>query len=548
MDFSLKSKELRWVVCFGILVMLFTTIPYAFGFFKQDSDWTFSGALVNVEDINTYFANMVSGSAGSWLFQTPYSAYPQPRIIIFLPYILLGKLAAPPNLHLKITLLYHGFRFLAGLLAIIATYDFLSVFIQKTRWRRYGTIICSLGGGLGWLIPFLGSQGWLQSMPIEYYSPEAFGFLMIFCLPHLALARAFLLWGLKSYIKAWQLHGMSFVYSSLKMGLFWLLSALSQPLTGLVAGAIPVSHLLVTGILDIFRRIKGHKQEEKLWIHQLYSILLGGIIAGPFAIYNILLFKTNPFLDSWSNQSLIPSASPLLYLFAYSLIIPLSVYGGIQLLRKDFRQGLFLVQWVIIFICAIYIPFSLQRRLNEGVWIGLVAFAMIAFESFSDRTATKLTFKFLSHSILSFTMISTIIFMIGMFRFGFDRPQPVFIPGTGGKAFEYLSTHAKKDELVLASYETGNALPSWAPLRVVMGINTLSMDIYHMREEVKDFYSQENSDAQRVEFLNSFGVNYVFWGPQESMLGQWNPNSSLFLKKIYQQGGYSIFEYIAGRD
>ncbi len=145
-------QERKWVAVFAIAVMLVSLLPYLLGYTMQGADWRFTGFLIGVEDGNSYIAKMLSGSAGAWLFRTPYTAYPQRGVFLFIPYILLGKLAASPGLHDQLVAIYQLFRLVSGTLAILATYDFIAFFIRKISLRRLGVALAVLGGGLGWLM------------------------------------------------------------------------------------------------------------------------------------------------------------------------------------------------------------------------------------------------------------------------------------------------------------------------------------------------------------------------------------------------------------
>jgi hypothetical protein len=101
---------------------------YLVGYASQGTEWRYSGFVFGVEDGNSYLAKMLSGSAGAWLFRTPYTAEEQRGVLAFLPYFLLGKLAGPPGLQVQLAVLFHLFRLAAGILAILATYDFLAYF------------------------------------------------------------------------------------------------------------------------------------------------------------------------------------------------------------------------------------------------------------------------------------------------------------------------------------------------------------------------------------------------------------------------------------
>ncbi len=118
---------------------------------------------------------MLSGAYGAWLFRTPYTTALQKGVVAFIPYLLLGKLASGSGMHEQLLALFHIFRIFGGILAIFATYDFLALFLVSIHLRRLGLALCVCAGGLGWIAVLLGSK----TLPLEFYSPETFGFLSI---------------------------------------------------------------------------------------------------------------------------------------------------------------------------------------------------------------------------------------------------------------------------------------------------------------------------------------------------------------------------------
>ena len=160
------------------------------GFAIQGEEWRFTGFVFGVEDGNSYIAKMMNGANGDWLFRTPYTTAPQKGMLAFLPYLLFGKLTSQPGQHEQMIALFQVFRFIGILLACLAAYDFISIYVSNSHWRRFGVLIMTVGGGLGWL-SILGLKGaGYNSLPIDLYSPETFGFLGLFGLPHLAVSRA----------------------------------------------------------------------------------------------------------------------------------------------------------------------------------------------------------------------------------------------------------------------------------------------------------------------------------------------------------------------
>jgi hypothetical protein len=540
----MNIHERRWVLGFAIAVMAMTCLPYLLAYSQQGKDWSFTGFIIASEDGNSYIANMQSGSAGAWLWRSPYTATPEKGTLIFMTYLLLGKLATAPAQHGLLVLLYHLFRVTAGVLAILATYDFLALFLKEVRYRRMCTALVTLGGGLDWVILLLGRSSILGSLPIEFISPEAFGFLSLFGLAHLALARAFLLWGLRSYLLARQETGRRALTGSVRTGIFFLLTGLAQPLTGMIAGAVPALHLLVTWVWGLFRGGGDRKIED--WLPFFKRFMIAGVIAGPFVLYNALAFSLDPFLKAWNQQSAIPSPSPVLYLLAYGLVLPFAVVGGWHLLHKDAWLGAFLVPWIVVFLIAIYLPFSLQRRLLDGIWVAWVALAGIALEAYHRGEVPRLAWIKKLSPLLSLSLIATLVLYTGSFLTVAKPAEPLYQPADEAAAFDYLARNAAPGEVVLSSYETGNVLPAWSPLRVVVGLRTLTAGIATLLPEVDRFYQPGTSLAERQALLASQGVDYVFWGPHERALGSWDPQDAPFLVRVFAQGEYEVFK-VAGK-
>src|SRR5690349_15638043 len=147
--------------------MLATSIPYILGWIHQTEAWHFTGFYHAIDDGNAYIAKMLTGATGSWLFRTPYTVFPQNGFLIFLPYILLGKLASNPQPHDQLVLIYHAFRVVSGILVILASFDFIAFFCESPRARKLGVALVTFGGGLGWLVLAIGHGKWSGGLPLD---------------------------------------------------------------------------------------------------------------------------------------------------------------------------------------------------------------------------------------------------------------------------------------------------------------------------------------------------------------------------------------------
>lgn len=521
--------ERRWVLLFACISMVILTIPALIGFSVQGEDWRYSGLLVGAEDGYSYLAKMMAGSSGDWLFRTPYTVSDQTGFFAFFPYLLLGKLTSPPGQFVQMVALFHLFRFLGGVAAILATYEFVAIFIQETRWRRFCLLLAVFGGGLG-ILAVLGLNGlWSGPMPLEFYSPESFGFIGLLAIPHLTWARACLLTSLVFFLKA------SRERDGLRIGLIWLAMGIFQPLTVAVVWVIVAAYL-------IFRAVGSYKngdggKEQLTMLFKLVAIACA--VSSPVVLYNFLSFQVDPFLKQWQAQNILPSPPPGDYLLAYGLALPAVAFSIVHYWKRgDVKQG-FLITWLVLLPIFAYAPYNLQRRLPEGIWVAISVLSVSALIQMSPH------WRRTGLALVSLGFTSTLIFYIGGVL-NVSRPgEPLFLPQAKVKAFAYLAEFAEKDAVVLASYDTSTRLPAFVPVRVPIGHGPESLHLSEIQPRIEAFFHEGTSESTRDQLVREFHARYIFWGPTERRLGGWDIASWNRLERVYAEDGYEIYEVVA---
>ncbi len=532
------KKERRTMLWVALGIVLVTSIPYLLGYARAGADWVYTGFIFGVEDGNSYIAKMLSGTAGSWLFRTPYTAYPQSGFLAFLPYLLLGKLAAAPGEHIQLVALFHLFRAFGGVLMVLATYDFVALFIQRPDRRRFATMLALLGGGLGWLA-LLGVQGvpgvWWSYGPLEYYSPESFGFLALYGIPHLALGRALLLWGLRATTVP-QPGGFS-LRRSVQGGALWLALGFLQPQTVLVGWSILGAQLAVDGLLR-WRETKSLRIAiQGQWLDQLKKAAVFALVSSPLVIYTAVSFLTDSFLSGWGEQNIITSPPPLDYLLAYFLL-PLTILGLVKMLRARSMGATLLLGWLLLFPVLAYAPYNLQRRLPEGIWTAISLLAVYGLDGLHLHVRRWL------RPLVWSSFLPALVLLLGGVMSVWNPAGPQFRLSQEVHAFEALAGNARPGDVVLAGYHTSNALPAWAMVHTLVGHGVESIHLKQVQPRVDRFFSAEGTDAERRALIAEFHVRYVLQTPQEETSLAMDLVRLPYLQLIYDETGYRIYRVV----
>ena len=526
---KLSDNEKKWILCFSLVVVMITTIPYIIAY-SHVSNYRFTGFLFGVEDGNSYIAKMLSGANGAWLFRSPYSAEPQNGFIAYLPYLLLGKITSSPAQHEQLVALYQIFRWLSVGWLVYWTYRFSALFFSNVFYRKITTIVSTIGGGLGWL-SLLGVTEQLGfGLPLEIYSPETFGFLSVLGLPHLVAARGLLLCGFVQYLTAVSNKQRIFA------GISWFAIGIFQPLMLITAWALLFVHLGLILCFDLYSYHHNHSGNPYRWRFFLRTALMMVMISSPWVIYNFLAFSLDSYLSGWQAQNILPSPPFWDYLFSFALLLPFSLVGIYRTLRSSREaEHLLLFAWILAFPFLAYMPYNMQRRLPEGIWVALSISAFLFFAHKKGVRSKKVSFFLAGLSLLTSLMIIS-----GGIQEVLNPREPIFHSQQEVLAYQYLNEVADGG-VVVASYPVSNALPAWAPVYVLVGHGPESVHFDETSLLVKQLFAGILSEAQISELINDFNVKFLFWGPEEQTMGDWSPIKTELFSLVYEDPPYFVF-------
>jgi len=520
----MSRAEVRWVLIASAIVLLFASVPTLYAWRLTDAEHVFTGFVYNNEDGNAYIGKMQLGAQGEWLFRLFYTAEEHQPAMAFLLHILMGKLAAGTGLSL--VLVYHLARVGFGLVLLLSIYVFFARFTPDVTARRLAWALTALGSGVGWLLVVLGQSDWLGAMPLDFWVPEAFVFLVLYNLPHLALAEALLLWSLMWMLDSFEQKRLG---PSCRAGLAAASMTLIVPFYAGVLAAALGAYLLALSIRR--RRIP--------WLMVGQTALVGAFVA-PIVAYNSWVFTANPAFRQWTAQNTILSPHPLHNILGYlPLLIP-AVPGAVLALRDRDLKWLLPLAWLLVVPLLLYVPFNLQRRMIAGVQIPLALLAARGLLRWARGSSH--TRRLGLAAWVAVAALSNVLLVSGSLVEVNRRATPIFRPAAEVAAMDWLGDQSKPSDTVLSAFETGNLIPARTGIRVFIGHGPETLYFEEKQEAVKRLFTTATDDAWRQELLAQYGIAYVFYGPAERALGGWDPAGAPYLAPVYERQGYTIYQ------
>lgn len=504
---TITPREWRRVALFAALVMLLTTLPYLVGWHTAGRGYRFGGFLFGAEDGYSYLAKMRLGARGDWLFTLRHTTEAHNGALLFLPYLLLGKLPAlfvgtdDPALPDALALTYHAARVLLGMLLIGVSYRFAAEFLPGRRSRWLALILITFGGGLGWLLLILGAEHWLNWLPLDFYLPEGYSFLILYGLPHLALARSALLGGFLLLFRALNAPDASRGRFSLAAGLCWAVMGIAVPFY------VPVVYA-VLGAWGLAVWLRERRFPWTLFRHGVTAAL----VPLPVLLYTGVVFLTNDVFAQWSAQNQLPSPHPLHYVFGYLVLaLPaLAAFGWAW--RRGKKRGnaryLLLVAWLIAVPVLVYLPINVQRRLAEGV---IVPLSILAVAGLRLLFKTHRARRFATIAVLCLALPTSAVMWLGEIGVALTPEPPLFWPDDLIETLARLNTAAPRDARVLTTREIGSYVPAQTDLVSYVGHGPETLDGERKDAQVERFFAGEMRADERCALLA--GIDVVVYGP-----------------------------------
>ena len=546
MELSISRRE--WFTVAGVALVLaaLLTVPYLLGYGLARPGSVYGGTLMNAEDTQSYFAKMSQGYEGRWLYQIPFTPEPHQGAFVGGFYLALGHLAR--LLNSSVPVVWHGARFLSGFILFITTFIFSATFLRsrQARWTAY--LLAITGSGLGWFLFVTGRTEWLGAFPVDFKMPEAHLFFSALTFPHVALGTATLLAVFWLILRS--LSGRPYRW------LFALLSGLANLVLAIL---YPFMIYLVVAVVTLYWVFLSLRAREFLW-RQAGLIALSFLIPAPLLIYYVVVLQENVVFRAWAEQALTQSPPWPHYLLAYGPMVLLALLPLFRRRRRPEVEPPLIFLWFLVLVAAVllYAPVNQQRRYVQGLHVALAILATVGLVDVvlpwlrSTRIFQKLLTqprysrqgmeRFILFIFLLFMSLSNIYLLADVsMTAAIRQPYPFFRSEAELQAADWLQENVGLTKIVMAASETGNYLAGQVGNPVVLGHWAETVDFASKTREAGRFYAAATDDEWRQAFLSEHGVSYVWYGPQERRLGDFDPEQVPYLIPVYQGAPITIF-------
>jgi hypothetical protein len=225
----------------------------------------------------------------------------------------------------------------------------------------------------------------------------------------------------------------------------------------------------------------------------------------PVILYYGITQFTDPFYKAWTAQNIISSPNPVHYLIAYTVpIIVILVYKNnlVKLLKK--QEIVFLAIWIPFFLLLAYIPYNLQRRFPDGIFIALIVLMICILEEVKQKYTGRLS------TIIGILIIpSSLIIMINGIMTALNPVEPIFISSQKENSYDQIGKLVEPGSRIMADYQTGNELPVWTPVYMAMGHGPESIHLDLVKADTNNYFGLSILDTERLAILDKYNIDYV---------------------------------------
>jgi hypothetical protein len=554
---GVRGREWIFPGLVALALLVIAWIPYGVAFRKATTSEQFMGLIgrENIDDNNVYLGLMRQAAEGHLLFTNNFTPEPNPPALFNFIYLALGRLAGATGWSLDAVHRLFG----AGsiVLLVLVTYAFIATAIRRPRYRRLALLLACFGVGFIWLARLAHRITGIESRTIDSWLVEMSVFHTMLVYPHFVFAAALMVASLLLLLRAERTGRLA---PALAGGVCGAVLAASHSFEAVVLLPAAVTWFLFDWM------IRERVPAPRRWL------CLGLITALPLPV--LLLNRwTLAREPMWGNvvarlDFYTPDPFRLALGLGVSFFIVLLTFEGFLHPHRSAGERM-AKAWLLVALALAYFPkFNWRYHLLNGIQIPLAILATQGLRRTAFRAMLLRRRRGAAPwwwpvglrgrpGVLVAAGLTVVLCCLSsvnlLLSYRYEAGQvtePTYMPTDEVTALDWMGREVPRDALVLSSYATGNYIPRLSGQRVFIGEDKLTESLDLRTADIDGFFRQAWTDRDRIDLLRRFGVDYVFYGPDERRVGSYDPSRAPFLHPVHRTGDVTIFRVVgaAGRD
>jgi hypothetical protein len=549
---SIATGELRWAITIAAGVFLLLLIPPTMGRLFGPTDRIHLGTYWYSTDYSTYLSAMREGAASpSWLVHSHFTPEAHNPAFMFPLYVGMGKLAHA--FAMPIESAFPIAEWVARIVLMGSMYLFVASFACPPT-RRIAFVLAIFGGGLSIIVATItAGTGGLFNLKGKA-TVELLPFGAFFAAPHVALGLGFTLLSFVCVLHAGR-------------GSRWSLLAIGPTILGLSLVhpyilPVPITAFGAFAALRtaaVLARRGRAAAASGTWRESWYATLVAAAAALPLLLYNAWNFSFDPFWSvTYRGQQVIPTPPPWELVMDLGVPLLLAGFGALALRRGGPipPASALLLTWIAVALTWMYIPLPFQHRFAFGLPIALAMLAARGWPIVIEG-ARSLPARLGARSTIAAVAAHRVaLYVLAILAFGTSATalavlcrsavvnEPIWLYAIDRDTYEaglWLAENTGPDDVVAASFETGNYLGGIIPGRALMGNLTATLRPAEKHSAMEALLQGRLEPEQARRFLREHRVSYLLVGEGERALGLLDPGPALGLPAVHRTGAATIY-------
>lgn len=545
---NISKKEFFIVLALAISVWLLSILPIIYGYRIANADQIFIGYKHFWPEETAWQLNWAKQVERGHIFgELKYYSSDVKTELIFNPVsIALGLTSRLTGIPL--VYIFHFFRLFFAIFLLLMIYSFVSLFFKEIIWRQYTLVFIIVSSGLYWL-----TLTFNKPIITDCWDVESSVFATISVESILPFALSLMLW---IFIYSFKYYNFLNIRHSFYSGLIALLLGMIHHFTLILTYII----LGFTIILLLFYFIIKDLRKNILFLKNIiinYSIII--IISMPIMFIYLYVTISDPLIQNYlmiNDNFTIP-----IIISDYGFELILALIGIIVLLINREKNFYFPILWLIICLSLILIPvpyYNIKMFLLEGlsIPIGILAVRIISkyiSPKLNDAryfSLNNLPRLFLLIVFLAFFSLTNIFLYSNHFKELSKKQFPDFINKDTFIALKWLQDNSQSQDFILSSMKIHQLIPYLTGNRSYSYLDDSEFIAIERKRKIEWFFDENiiKTSNEMLSFLKINKIDYIFWGPFESLDQKSNIEQKILLlpnlSKVLSNNYVDIFKFI----